>query len=249
MMKNVIVLALIFIGTIHAESMHAAYKIEYGIFGKMGVSDTCFTRENGRYRIKMVAKATGLAKILSGGRVEIYESEGVVFNGHLLPKVFRKEIKRSGKKRVKSYRFDHGYRRITYHEKKYRDGKLESESNGTLPYYADNDILSLYFNTPTIIGDCTKPFDGFLKAVGAEKRTGKVRIETVTGKRKKEMKALLGEASCYLKVTVYQKLFGSKGGELYLSLRSDNVVKKALLKDVVMFGDIRGKLTHLEIEK
>ncbi|BDY13487.1 DUF3108 domain-containing protein [Hydrogenimonas cancrithermarum] len=248
-MKKAVVLLLIFIGTIYAESMHATYKVEYGIFGKMGVSDAYLTKENGRYKIKMVAKATGLAKVLSGGRVEIYESEGVVFNGRLIPEVFRKDIKRSGKRRVKIYRFDHGYQRVTYREKKYRDGKLESESNDTLPYYANDDILSLYFNTPMIIGDCTKPFDSFLKAVGAEKKTGKVRIETITGKQKEKMKASLGEASCYLKVTVYQKLFGSKGGELYLSLRSDNVVKKALLKDVVMFGDIRGKLIHFESKK
>jgi len=85
--------------------------------------------------------------------------------------------------------------------------------------------------------------------VGAEKNTGRVKVETVTRKAKEKMRPLLGDASCYLKVTVYQKLFGSKGGELYLALRSDNVVQKALLKDVIMFGDIRGKLIHFDEKK
>ena len=88
-----------------------------------------------------------------------------------------------------------------------------------------------------------------LKAVGAQKNSGNVRVSTVVGDDIKKVKDLLGEASCYLKVTVYQKLFGSKGGELYLGLRPDFVVKKAVLKDVIMFGDIRGNLTQFSKHK
>jgi hypothetical protein len=248
-MKRWLIAFLLMVGVMHAESMHATYKVEYGIFGKMGVSDAYLTQEDGHYRIKIVAKATGLAKILSRGRVEVYESEGRVIDGRLVPESFQKDIRRSGKERIKVYHFDHQNRRITYIEKRYRDNHLQSETNGTLPYYAQDDILSLYFNTPMIIGDCSKPFHQFLKAVGAEKKTGRVKIETLVGEAKQKIKPLLGGASCYLKVTVYQKLFGSKGGELYLALRPDNVVQKAVLKDVIMFGDIRGKLIHFDKTK
>ncbi len=245
-MKKWMLLLVLFSGVVFAESMHATYKIEYGIFGKMGVSDAYLTKRDGRYEIRMVAKATGLAKVLSGGRVEIYGSKGRIVDGRLLPDTFTKDIKRSGKRRIKVYTFDHGARRVTFHEENYRDGTLKDEKNETLPYYADNDILSLYFNVAKIIGDCTKPFAEDLKAVGAEKRTGRVRVETVTGSARDDLKRSLGESACYLKVTVYQKLFGSKGGELYLSLDDDFVVRRALLKDVIMFGDIRGKLVQLD---
>jgi len=239
------------VGVMHAASMHASYRVEYGIFGKMGISDAYLTQDDEHYKIKIIAKATGLAKILSRGRIEVYESEGKVVNGRLVPEIFRKDIRRLGKQRLKEYYFDHRKKkkRVTYVETRYRKNQLQSESNGTLPYYAEDDILSLYFNIPMIIEDCSKPFNQFLKAVGAEKNTGRVKVETVTRKTKEKMRPLLGDASCYLKVTVYQKLFGSKGGELYLALRSDNVVQKAVLKDVIMFGDIRGKLIHFDETK
>ncbi|WP_456485412.1 DUF3108 domain-containing protein [Hydrogenimonas sp.] len=247
-MKRLLLLILLFTWMIYAETMHAAYKVEYGIFGKMGVSDAWLTKRGDRYEIKMVAKATGLAKVLSGGRVEIYESSGRIEDGKLVPDLFRKNVKRSSKRRIKTYLFDHLRKKVTYHQISYRHGKKADESDGELPYYAKNDILSLYFNISSIIGDCSEPFDKTLKAVGAEKKTGRIRIQTIVGKKRKRLAKELPGGSCYLKVTIYQKIFGSKGGELYLALRPDNVVQRALLKDVVMFGDIRGKLIRFEVK-
>ncbi len=239
----------VFMTLLYAESMHAVYKIEYGILGKMGVSDAYLKKEGERYEIKMVAKATGIARILSGGREEVYGSEGKIIDGQFVPDTFHKDIKRSNKRRIKVYTFDHVSKKVTFHERNYRDGRLKNEKNETLPYYARNDILSLYFNVSKIIGSCDKPFSKKLKAVGAEKKTGRIHIETITDGVREKIKQDLGDASCYLKVTIYQKLFGSKGGELYLSLNKNFIVQRALLKDVVMFGDIRGRLVHFEEKK
>ena len=248
-MKKLMFLLILFSGILFAESMHATYKIEYGIFGKMGVSDAYLTKKEGKYKIKMVAKATGLAKVLSGGRVEVYGSSGRVVDGKLLPDTFTKDIRRSNKRRIKVYTFDHVSKKVVFHEENYRDGKLKDEKNETLPYYVDNDILSLYFNIRNFIGGCEEPFAKDLIAVGAEKKTGRVRVETVTGNEREKLKKSLGDEPCYLKVTIFQKLFGSKGGELYLSLNKDFIVQRALLKDVIMFGDIRGKLVNFEQKK
>ncbi|WP_457597675.1 DUF3108 domain-containing protein [Hydrogenimonas sp.] len=234
-----------------AETMKAEYVVEYGIFGKMGVSEATLERNATRYRIRMEARATGLAKLLSGGRVEIYTSEGHIEKGRLVPDVYAKDIRHSGKRRVKRYFFDHAHRKVTYRQVRYRDGKLTSEDNGTLPYYADNDIFSLYFNIRAIIGDCDKPFSKDLHAVGAEKKTGRIHIQTLVEKKERlYARELLGEGNaCYLKVTIFQKIFGSKGGELYLALRDDGVATAAVLKDVVMFGDVRGRLVKFSDEK
>ncbi|MCF6201230.1 MAG: DUF3108 domain-containing protein [Hydrogenimonas sp.] len=248
-MKRFIVLITFLAVSLLAESMHATYKIEYGIFGKMGVSDAYLTKKDGHYEIKMVAKATGLAKVLSGGRVEIYGSKGRVVDGVLVPESFSKDIRRSNKRRIKVYTFDHEAKKVTFHEENYKDGKLKDKKDETLAYYAKNDILSLYFNVEKIIGSCGEPFAKDLKAVGAQKRTGRVRVETITGGEREKLKRSLGSEPCYLKVTIFQKLFGSKGGELYLSLNDRFVVQKALLKDVIMFGDIRGKIVHFEEKK
>ncbi len=229
---------------LRAETMKGEYVVEYGIFGKMGVAEATLERNATDYNIVMEARATGLAKILSGGRVEIYRSLGRVAKGVLVPDIYSKDIYHSGKRRIKTYTFDHLRRKILIHEVRYRDGRLESEKNETLPYYADNDIFSLYFNILGIIGDCGKPFSRDLHAVGAEKKTGRVHVQTLVGDRERMLaEEMLGKgAACYLKVTIYQKIFGSKGGELYMALRKDGVATTAVLKDVVMFGDVRGRL-------
>lgn len=248
MVRRLVFALLLMALSLSAETMVARYVVEYGIFGKMGVAEARLTKENGHYEIVMKAEATGLAKVLSGGRVETYRSTGTILEGRLVPESYSKDIRRSGKRRIKIYRFDHLHRIVNFHEKNFKNGKLVKEKNESLPYYANNDIFSLYFNIMDIVGDCTKPFDRNLHAVGAEKKSGKVRVETVTGRKRNEIKDLLGDAPCYLKVTVYQKLFGSKGGELYLALGHDNVVRKAVLKDVIMFGDVRGRLIDFETD-
>jgi hypothetical protein len=197
----------------------------------------------------MTARATGLAKVLSGGRVERYESEGRVVDGMLRPTRYMKRIAYRGKERQKIFRFDPMHRTVEVESKTWRDGKLEKVKRDTLEYYASNDIFSLYFNIGRLIPDCTKPYDKELHAVGAERHSGKVRVATITGEAAVKARDFLGEAACYLSVTVYQKLFGSKGGELYLALDRRGIVKKAVLKDVVMFGDVRGVLRSVKEAK
>ena len=241
---GIVLVWLAAVTAVSAQTARGDYVIEYGIFGKMGTAQAIIERNATRYRIEMTARATGLAKVLSGGRVERYSSEGRIQKGRLVPDRYSKDVAYSGKRRVKHYRFDHKARKVSVHEITYR-GDSVKERNDTLPYYADNDIFSLYFNIGRIIGDCAKPFDQDLYAVGAEKKTGRVHVKTIVGERERMLATeLLGKGACYLQVTVYQKLFGSKGGVLYLALRDDGIAMSAVLKDVVMFGDIRGRMVE-----
>jgi len=47
---------IMFSGLLFAETIHASYKIEYGIFGKMGVSDAYLTKRGDEYEIKALRK-------------------------------------------------------------------------------------------------------------------------------------------------------------------------------------------------
>jgi hypothetical protein len=42
-------------------------------------------------------------------------------------------------------------------------------------------------------------------------------------------------------VIIHQKIFASNRGELMLAIGKDGIVEKAVLKDLVMFGDLVAK--------
>ena len=50
-------------------------------------------------------------------------------------------------------------------------------------------------------------------------------------------------------VLLNKRIFASKNGEMYIDLNDDGICTNAVLKDVLMFGDIRGKMTSLKKEE
>ncbi|WP_187647966.1 DUF3108 domain-containing protein [Nitrosophilus labii] len=241
-------LGFFLIFTLYSQTIEAKYRVTYGILGKVGYSVATFTKNKDRYVIKVKAKATGLAKILSRGREEEYISEGVVQKGILIPKVYKKVRKNASKKSIKVYRFDHEKKRIFVHTKRYKSGKLESKHDEILQYYAKDDILSLYFNLKKYFINGKKHLVFF--AVGGNRKDGKVDVYLPEGKELKKLKSLFGnEKGLYMDVVIHQKIFASKEGRLHIVMdEKSGVAKKALLKDVIFFGDIVGKLDKLKIK-
>ena len=86
---------VLFLTALDAKSMEAQYTIQYGLFGQMGVADAKYVAKEGQYQIDMIAKTTGMARFLSGGREEFFESRGVVENGLLKPLEYRHKVVRS----------------------------------------------------------------------------------------------------------------------------------------------------------
>jgi len=67
-------------------------------------------------------------------------------------------------------------------------------------------------------------------------------IETSKESELNDYKKMLGKnASWYAKAIIHQNIFSSKRGELMLSIGDDGIVQKAVLKDLIFFGDIRAK--------
>ena len=62
---------------------------------------------NGHYRAEVAAQARGLARLLSGQRMDNYATEMVWRRGRLVPLVYREESRRWGKHYLKEYRFDY----------------------------------------------------------------------------------------------------------------------------------------------
>jgi hypothetical protein len=78
-MKRLMVILAIVSQIASAKVITATYEVSYGIFEAMGIADARFEiKEDQTYTIRIEARTTGVAKILSNNRVEIYESHGKI---------------------------------------------------------------------------------------------------------------------------------------------------------------------------
>jgi hypothetical protein len=234
------VLGTLFLSVLHAETIRADYKVSYGIIGQIGKAKAVLKRDAKHYMIDIHLAATGLAKVLSGGRKERHISKGHIENGLMVSDLYQ-VIKSHGSTVVnKEYHIDHKHRQVTKIYKKYKKGKLVSEEKSRLAFYAKNDLLTLYFNLDSAIKDKHRPHTYVFKAVGAERQQGKVTVIIPSEKKLSWYKKELGaNAAWYATAIIHQKIFSSKEGRLLLAIGKDGITNNAVLKDVIFFGDIR----------
>ena len=238
-MKKIFCLLLLFAQIASGKTLSATYEVSYGIFQTMGIAETKFEQnDDNTYRIYVSAKTTGIAKFISNNRVEIYESRGIVKDGRLIPSVFIKTRQTSSNKTVKTYTFDHDNKEVWFQtvEGKTTKSCSEKEKND---YYAQDDFLSLFFNLKYYTKQQSKYT---FHAIGGNKKDG--RIDAVYPKNEElcEIKKSLGmEDGSFLKVSLNDRIFASRNGELLINLDSQGLCEKAVLEDVLFFGDIVGK--------
>ncbi len=229
----------------HGKILEAQYKVSYGIFGTVGKSFAKMLQKDGNYTISVEGRATGFAKFLSNGRVERYMSQGVVENGLLKPLIYKKIRLSYSKKDLKIYRFDYAHNTITVHREIYKKDHLVSKSEKKLDFFAPNDILTLYFNFRKFLQKGKYRYRFY--AVGGERHSGKVDVLLPQKEELRKLRKLLRMDGMYVTVILHQKIFASKKGELHIVLDSEGIAKGALLKDVIMFGDIRAKLVKKRV--
>ncbi len=246
-----IVLSMVFIvSSLLAKdyTLSAKYSVGYGFFGKIGEADADLKVEKSTYKIKIEAKAIGLVKVLSKNRIEVYESTGVVKDGKFLPNIFISSRSKGDRRYIKRYLFDHKKEEVTLLKTTVVDG-IEKNSKTLLPYYAKDDILTLFFNLKYLLQDDFKVKDGErFTAVGANKTDGRVEIKNIDKSQFRDIAKLLKRPNHLLAVTINQKIFASDKGEMFINVDDDGICISALLKDVIMFGDIRGELVSLKRE-
>jgi hypothetical protein len=233
-------IGILFFGLLHADTIRADYKVSYGIIGQIGKAKAVLKKGKTHYEIDIRLAATGLAKVLSGGRKERHISKGHIEHGLMVSDLYQ-VIKSHGSTVVnKEYHIDHKHKRVTKIYKKYKKGKLVSREKSTLDFYAKNDLLTLYFNLDSAIRDKHRPHTYVFKAVGAERQQGKVTVIIPPKNKLPWYKKELGtDAAWYATAIIHQKIFSSKEGRLLLAIGKDGITNKAVLKDVIFFGDIR----------
>lgn len=228
---------------VKAEVVEATYKVEFGIIGEIGIAKAKLIRDHSNYQIEVELEATGIARTLSGNRKEHHISKGHIENGMMVSDIYQ-VIKSHGSKTTNIvYRVDHQNKEVTKEHKRWKNRKVEKDNVTKMDFYAKDDLLTLYFNLDKKIIDKTKSREYTFKAVGAEKQNGSVDLIIPEKDELEEFKELLGETkdNWYARAIIHQDIFSSDKGELLLSIDQNGVTQKAVLKDLIFFGDIRAK--------
>ncbi len=268
MIKKITILCLILSSLLVArefKSHEARYEISYGILGEVGEGSASVIIDGNHYKIEIKTQTSGLAKILSQGRKDWMMSEGSIVDGKLVPRYFKKTISTRYKRKTKRFTFYHDKKKIGMDEeiirrvkeltsmdivmgKKKKDiafrEKIEQKTK-ILPFFASDDILSLFINLKTYLGG---NFEHIAKrklfAVGGDKKDGHIIVYTPKDTTDEKE---LGSDGHILVVVINQAIFSSKKGELFIKVNDEGVALQALLKDVVLFGDVEMKLKTLKI--
>jgi len=231
-------LVIMLIDVANAKVFHVNYEAKFGILGKVGKINNTIITKNGRYTIDTTLKLYGVAKMLLGNQKEHYISKGRVVDGIFLPEFYSMSTIKKHKRMLKEYHFDHKTHKLVRIKKKWRDGKLTSDEKKEVNFYAKDDLLTLYFNMDKHIKAHKNQHRFTLNVAGLERQKGKVTISVATSKDIEEYKDDLGSsASWYAKARIVQKSFKNKSGDILLSASEDGYIQKAVIKDLVMYGD------------
>lgn len=221
-----------------AQTEEIDYKATFGIFGTVGTIKNKVLKENKIYQIETTVRLAGLAKMIMGGQVEHYLSKGHMENGLMVSDYYRMEQTKKHQKKLKEYTINHEKHYVTKRYRKWKKGKLLKDIQQRLKFYAKDDLLTLYFNMDTALNKKGEKY--IFKAVGLEKQEGLVHITVPNAKEEAPYKKDLGvTADWYAKALIHQKNFRRKKGDILLSVDSDGFIKKAVIKDILMYGDAK----------
>jgi hypothetical protein len=211
----------------------------------MGESVASLKIDGDHYETEVNAKATGMAATFSGHRKERFKSSGAIVEGVFVPEKYEHWYSSGEKTTYTGVFFDHNNSQAMQTKEKCEDKKCKYESTMLSgEKYAPNDMLSLYHN---VTRDFTSSGVKLLEAaaIGSKKSA---RVEIAEGKHLKTAQSIFKkQEGTYLVVFLNQEIFSSKEGALYINLGDDAIVKKAVLLDTVLFGDVIGELKEKTI--
>jgi len=255
-MKTLILLFITL--SLYANTIAARYDVTFSVFGKIGEAYVEFEQNKGRYYIKVDGKLTGTAASMGQNRREIHESFGLIKEGVLVPELYKKQelsdfyhyetyfVFYPDNQPVQEYRI----REKTERENRVDIAKMQfyseevtkhSSSHKNIPYQAQNDLLSLFFNIREYLKTIPEGNYKIIHAVGGRNNKGEILVSNPSGEKRKMLKELMpSNENRLITVVIDQDIFKSDKGELFIALDKNYLAKEAMLKDVLLFGDIHG---------
>ena len=264
-MKKYILILLLLITSMSAQSIKAGYDVSFGIIGEIGKAEITYAHDEDNYVIFVHAWTTGMSAVLSQNREESYISQGRIIDGILRPDAFVKHRKSDRSVRDNVYLFDYDTKKVhayyskihsvqstCFDTKTMKSNKIETEefsqNSEDFRFFTDNDLLSLFFNTQKILPTLKYGEARQLAAIGSKSPNCEIDIEVPDEELRTELQAIMADTrGNLLTIILHQNIFQSERGELHVNFDHDGFAKDVVLKDVIMFGDIRGKRIYQDV--
>ncbi|MBN2721939.1 MAG: hypothetical protein JXQ77_03900 [Campylobacterales bacterium] len=224
----------------YAKSVNVDYIVRFGVIGDLGRANIHLNESNNRYTIDIKAKTIGMVKVMSGDRTERHISKGHIVNGKYVSDSYNVHISRGNKIKDKIYTINHKTKTVVKRIIKKENGKVILDQSEKLSFYSSNDLLSMYMNIPKLISPSASADKIYrFQAVGAENQDGNIEIFIPSVSKVPAYKKELGDgAAWYFKAIINQPIFASKRGEFMIAMDKDGVAQKAVLQDLILFGDL-----------
>jgi hypothetical protein len=233
---------LFFSSFVDAKTIEADYSVEFGIIGNVGEVHATLNSDERYYMIDANVSALGIAKTVTNNLKERHISKGHIEKGFLVTDMYQM-IKSYGEYTSTTiYRVDHKKKRVTRQYKKWKYDKLITDRKAKLNYYGKDDMMTLFLNLHKHIKEKKKPVKYLFKAVGADRKNGRVDVIMPSQNALKKIKGLVGKGKVgewFTTVIMHRQLYQSSQGELDVRIGKEGLVEKAVLKDLIFFGDVR----------
>jgi len=240
-------LILIFIFTtfsLQAKILEEDYSVEFGILGEVAKVQAKLISDAKHYRLDAKVSVVGtIAKAVTHNLKEQHISKGHIVDGLLVTDMYQM-IKSYGEYTSTTiYSVNHKKKKVTRHYKKWKNGKKVINRKVTLGYYGKDDLVTLFLNLDRHMVLGKKHTTKYIfKVVGADRKNGRVDVLIPSKNIQDEMTKLVGipkpKENLY-NVTMHRQLYHSKKGELQVRMGEGSIVEKAVLKDLIFFGDVR----------
>ena len=233
---------IFFSSLLHAKDIAADFSVEFGIFGQVGKVHATLTSDNKYYMLDANVSAEGIARAVTDDLKERHISKGHLSKGFLVTDMYQMIKSFGSYTSTTIYRVNHKKKKVTRQYKKWKYDKQIINETETLAYYAKDDLMTLFLNLPLHIKEKYRPQKYQFKAVGEDRKNGRVDITIPSKKALKEIINFVGkgqEGDWYSTVVMHRKLYQSRQGELDVRVGKEGLVEKAVLKDLIFFGDVR----------
>jgi len=266
-MKTLLLFFTLLLIPVYATYIKADYDVSFGVIGKIGKAEISYIQEKDNYTIIVHAWTTGMSALISQNRQESYFSQGKIIGETLRPDVFVKFKQSDNYTKSSVYLFDHDKKKVLSHfakedygTKNYFD--VDSMQNIRVPhtefstkeedfrFYTKDDLLSLFFNTKKILPSLKEGDQKQLSAIGSKTPNCIIDIEVPAGENRSYLQEVMADnEGRLLTIILHQDIFQSKEGRLHVIFDEEGLATNVLLKDVILFGDIRGERTYLEKQR